>query len=139
MSETKARVLSVGQCSPDHSQITLLLETVAGAEPDAADSSGTAFEAARAGGYDLILVNRVFDATGESGLDLIAKLKEDSATKGTPVMLVSNLADAQEEAERLGALPGFGKAALAAPETEELLRAVFSAEASKNTIKGVQR
>ena len=83
MSETKSRVLSVGQCSPDHSQITRLLESVAGAGPDAADSASTALEAARAGGYDLILINRVFDATGESGLDLIAKLKEDAATTGT--------------------------------------------------------
>ena len=129
MSEQKPRVLSFGQCGPDHSQITRLLETVAGTGPDSADSVGESIEAARSGGYDLILVNRVFDATGERGLDLIAKLKEDAATRGTPVMLVSNLTDAQEEAEQLGALPGFGKAALAARETEDLLRAVFSARA----------
>jgi len=34
-----------------------------------------------------------------------------------PVMLVSNFADAQAQAVESGALPGFGKAALNAPET----------------------
>jgi CheY-like chemotaxis protein len=131
MSDTKARVLDVGQCGPDHSQITRLLQTVADARADAADSMTAALEAARSGGYDLILVNRVFDATGESGLDLIARLRDDAATKNTPVMLVSNHADAQEAAGRLGALPGFGKAALGAPGTAERLRGVLAAKASK--------
>jgi hypothetical protein len=40
-------------------------------------------------------------------------------------MLVSNYADAQQQAETAGALPGFGKSSLRTPETRERLRAVL--------------
>ena len=62
--------------------------------------------------YDLVLVNRVLDEDGSSGLELIRALKHDPALADVPVMLVSNHADAQEAAFDLGASPGFGKASL---------------------------
>ena len=44
----------------------------------------------RAGEFDLVLVNRVLDADGSSGLDLIRAIKADPDLANVPVMLVSN-------------------------------------------------
>jgi two-component system chemotaxis response regulator CheY len=61
---------------------------------------------------DLVLVNRIGDDDGASGLELIRTIKADPALSTLHVMLVSNFADAQTEAIGLGALPGFGKSEL---------------------------
>ncbi len=103
------RVLDVGQCGFDHGSIARHLQKSYGAEVTAADSAGQALVTLRAGGFDLVLVNRVFDGDGSPGLDLIRSIKADPDLAGTPVMLVSNYPDAQAEAKQLGALPGFGK------------------------------
>jgi two-component system chemotaxis response regulator CheY len=73
-------------------------------------------------------VNRVSDADGSPGIELIRALKADPGLAGVPVMLVSNYADAQAQAVALGALPGFGKADLTAPETTEKLRSALGSE-----------
>ena len=108
------RVLSVGQCSFDHGNLSRVLRAELGAEVVPAATAEEALAAARRGGFALVLVNRVFDADGGSGLELIPRLKEAAEV---PVMLVSNFADAQEKAVEAGAVPGFGKATLSAPET----------------------
>ena len=69
--------------------------------------------------YDLVLVNRVFDADGDSGLEFIAAIKASGDT--TPMMLVSDYADAQAQAVAKGAMPGFGKSMLGRSELRELL------------------
>ena len=74
---------------------------------------------------DLILVNRIFDLTGEEGLNFIRDHLAGPA-KLIPVILISNYADAQESAVALGARRGFGKAALNSPETEKILREFLS-------------
>jgi hypothetical protein len=76
---------------------------------DSADSATEAITSLQQTHYDLVLVNRVFDANGDSGLKLIKQLKGDSNLKVTPVMLISNYPDAQADAQAAGALPGFGK------------------------------
>ena len=106
------RVLSVGQCFADHSGITRALRGAFGAEILAADSARQALEQLRRESYALVLVNRVFDADGSSGLELIRTLKADEQLRTVPVMLVSNYDDAQTQAVQAGAMPGFGKAAL---------------------------
>ena len=106
------RVLNVGQCGFDHGSIARHLKAGYGAEVTAADSAGAALTSLRAGGFDLVLVNRVFDADGTKGVDLIRALKADPELASIPVMLVSDYAEAQEEAAGLGALPGFGKGAV---------------------------
>lgn len=118
------RVLSFGQCGFDHGAISRLLNSL-GAEAVAADTADRLMHAARQSLPDLILVNRIGDTDGSSGLELIKKLKSDPELKRVPVMLVSNYPDAQQEAEKLGALPGFGKSALSSPDTESLLRSVL--------------
>ncbi len=116
-------VLSVGQCGFDHGSIAATL-----AKHFACDVTpvATAAEAERrlAAGPppDLVLVNRRFDADGDDGLALIRTLKQSPARAAVPVMLVSNYAEDQTQAEAAGAAPGFGKAELARPETLDKLR-----------------
>ncbi len=121
---TRPRILSVGQCSYDHGQISRQLEKRLGVEVKGADTHDEAMHAAKLGGVDLILVNRVGDSDGASGLDLIRALKGDPETSDVPVMLVSNYDWAQQEAVGLGALPGFGKAQLASGSLPEGLEAI---------------
>ncbi len=75
---------------------------------------GQALTSLRAGEFDLVLVNRIFDGDGSKGIELIRAIKADPHLARTPVMLVSNYAEAQAEAKELGALPGFGKGDLGA-------------------------
>jgi two-component system chemotaxis response regulator CheY len=113
------RVLSVGQCGADHGSIAWTLQRAFGAEVVPAETAASARALLQCGGFDLVLVNRVFDADGDGGLAFVRDIKADAALAALPVMLVSNYADAQDEAVRAGALPGFGKAALGAPEILE--------------------
>ncbi len=113
---TAKRVLSVGQCMADHGSIRRVLSQQFGAEVVPADSIDEALERLRGGGFDLVLVNRVFDADGTSGVDLVRRVKADPELAAVPVMLVSNYADAQEQAVAAGAVPGFGKASLGHPD-----------------------
>lgn len=114
-------VLSVGQCVPDHGGISRLLKSF-DVDLAAADTIADALQLLRQQPRALVLVNRIFDATAENGLDLIRQIKADPGLAATPVMLVSNHADAQREAVALGAAAGFGKAALHAPATRECLQ-----------------
>src|SRR3712207_6703021 len=104
------RVLSVGQCAADSMLIKSFLKREFAAEVQSADSADEAMAMLHNGPFDLVLVNRVFDADGGSGLELIKAVKSDPATGKIPVMLVSNYADAQQRAVDAGAEPGFGKA-----------------------------
>jgi two-component system chemotaxis response regulator CheY len=117
---TRKRVLSIGQCYADHISISRLLQREFEAEVVPAEEAAQAL--AESEPYDLILVNRVLDADGTSGLDVIRELKTIGTLGRVPVMLVSNHQDAQREAVELGALPGFGKSALDHPRTIERLR-----------------
>ena len=121
MSTTEPRVLDVGQCDFDHDNISHMLSKEFGADVTRAATYEEAFRAVRAGHYDLVLVNRVLDADGASGLDLIQRLLANKDTRATPTMLVSNYADAQDAAVALGATRGFGKNTLTSSETRELL------------------
>ncbi len=115
------RVLSVGQCMADHGGISRILKQVS-AEAVPADTAEEAMRRMRQEAFALVLVNRVFDATGEGGLDFIRAVKADPQLHQARVMLVSNFPEAQEEAVAAGAIPGFGKDHLRDPETLDLLR-----------------
>jgi CheY-like chemotaxis protein len=119
------QVLSVGQCAADHGSVRRLLQGAFGATVVRADTAAEAFAELRRTAFDLVLVNRVLDYDGSAGLDLIRQLNADEALRHVPVMLVSNHADAQEEAESAGARRGFGKAELNRPETAARLREIL--------------
>ena len=113
------KILSVGQCNMDHASISLVLRGL-GVEVTRANTAADALKSLKGGAYSLVLVNRIFDADGDSGLALIKKVKAEVPEQ--PVMLVSNYADAQKEAQAAGAVPGFGKSALDRPEILEALK-----------------
>lgn len=121
-------VLSIGQCGYDDSRIGQLVRTALGATLDRASSPEDAQRKIAEKKYDLILVNRVFDAGTGMGVDFISELKKNNP-EAPPVMLVSDYADAQAIAIANGAAPGFGKSAIAAPETAEALRAAVKSPA----------
>jgi two-component system chemotaxis response regulator CheY len=116
------RVLSLGQCGADHGAISRLLASQFGAEVVAAATADEALAHLQRDDFALVLVNRILDYDGRSGLDFIARLKADEQFQSLPVMLVSNYTDAQAEAARSGALPGFGKSQLTSPTTVARLR-----------------
>ena len=87
-----------------------------------ASTLAEALQRLRREAYALVLVNRIFDADGDSGVELIRRVKADEALRSIPVLLVSNYADAQREAVDAGAEPGFGKAALGRPEMLDRVR-----------------
>ena len=95
------------------------------ADVEQAANSEEAFRAVRAGHFDLVLVNRILDADGTSGLDLIQRLRSHKETLATPVMLVSNYAEAQDAAVALGAKRGFGKDAMTNRETRDPLASLL--------------
>jgi len=109
------RVLSVGQCFADHSGITRVLRGSFGAVVVAADSTQDALDKLREGTFALVLVNRLLDADGSSGMNVIRAIKAEESLRSVPVMLVSNYEEAQAQAVQAGAVSGFGKAALGQP------------------------
>jgi CheY-like chemotaxis protein len=127
METESPRVLNVGQCGFDHSSISSYLADRFGAHVERAESFDDARQALRGGRFNLVLVNRVLDLDGSSGLELIQTLKEDpqEPLKATPVMLVSDYPEAQRMAVELGAEPGFGKSEIQSPATFDRLKALL--------------
>jgi two-component system chemotaxis response regulator CheY len=111
------KVLDVGQCGPDHWSISNLLLKNFSVDIAQADSFDEAISMARESSFDLILINRILDADGSPGLDILRVLKSEPATADVPVMLVSNFEDSQQEAISMGAVRGFGKSELNKPTT----------------------
>ncbi len=119
------RVLSVGQCSADHSALARTFRSHFGAEVVSADSAAEALGLMEGEAFDLVLVNRVFDADGTSGLEFLRQLTQEPPRANVPVMLVSNHDWAQDEAVKAGARHGFGKASLGQPQMLARVREVL--------------
>ncbi len=123
MEQQKPKILDVGQCDLDHGNISRMLQSSLQADVDRAHNMSQALSAIRDHDYNLVLVNRIFDADGQEGQELISQVKEASFGKYVKIMLVSNFDDAQDAAIALGAVRGFGKNAIGEPATIELLQA----------------
>ena len=121
-----SRVLSIGQCGFDHGAIRHQLQTWFNAEVIPAHDRSSALAAALEGPWALILVNRVLDADGSPGLEIIHALKADPRTASIPVMLVTNYPEHQQQAALAGAALGFGKATLSDAETRARLAAFLA-------------
>ena len=122
----KRKVLDVGQCNADNSRISQLLQKHFDAQVDRSHSLDEAVKAATSTAYDLILINRLLDANGSAGMDVLASLKSNPASADIPVMIVSNYQEAQDQAVQNGAVAGFGKAALDSADTLEKLSQYLS-------------
>src|SRR5690606_35283169 len=121
----RPRVLSVGNCGFDHRALSEMLQQYFSGEVDAAATARDALRKITQTTYDLVLVKRQFDADGDSGLDLIRRIKSEPAHQEMPVMLISNYPEYQKVAVAAGALPGFGKAELGRVETRERVKAAL--------------
>ncbi len=125
-------VALIGHCSPDSWMLKSVVErAIPGARIERVNDQTGLEEAARTA--DVLLVNRVLDGTfsSDSGIGLIASLRE-APTRRAELLLISNLPDAQAQAEEAGALPGFGKAnAGSAIAAERLAAAVAKAKGSR--------
>lgn len=121
MSDLRNRVLDVGNCNPDHASIRMILERHFRVDIDRVMFVDEAIERMRATAYDLVLFNRLIFEDQSEGIELVRRAKVDSTVKPAPMMMISNYADAQAAAVEAGAVPGFGKAAVAKAATVDLL------------------
>ena len=117
------RILDVGQCGFDGPRMATLWHEKLDAKVDRSPGLADAEKKLKLNQYNIILVNRVLAADGSSGIEVIEALLKETKT---PVMLVSDHLEAQDEAVALGAVRGFGKAHLGEPETLELVRQAAS-------------
>jgi len=127
----KSHVLSIGQCTPDDAGLARVLATEADAHLDRARSGEDARALLAEKKYELVLVNRILDADGSSGVELIAALAREAHMP--PLMLVSDYAEAQAQAVANGARMGFGKSTLHTPEVGQLLRQALHSDARAGT------
>ena len=116
------RILSVGNCGPDHVALQRLLRQHFVVELQSADGLQDALAACRATTFDLVLVNRLMDRDGSEGLEIIRAIKSEDALREVPVLMITNYPEHQQAAVAVGAVRGFGKANLHAPETLSCLR-----------------
>jgi CheY-like chemotaxis protein len=119
------RILDVGQCGFDHAAIHDFIQHVVSSTVDAAGTPEETQKLMEMNRYHLVLINRILDRDGSSGIELIKQLRQ--IPDCPPLMLVSNLPDAQAKAIAAGALQGFGKATIHLPQTAEHLREVLKA------------
>jgi CheY-like chemotaxis protein len=103
------QVLSVGQCVPDQSAIARFLKSAFDVLITTSDTGPEALDLLRKQQFDLVLINRKLDIDYSDGSDVLRAIKADPAIAATPVMLVTNFAEYQDNAVALGAVPGFGK------------------------------
>jgi CheY-like chemotaxis protein len=123
MADTAARVLDVGNCDHDHALIRGMLTEHFDVVVDRAASVEDAIDRMRSRHYDLVLFNRMIDSNGREGIELVRQAKADGLLAAMPVMMISNLREAQEACVAAGGQRGFGKAALKESSTIELLAA----------------
>jgi len=113
----KKTVLDVGNCRSDHAWIAATLKSHFDVEVLRAATAQEAIQAMDSRSIDLVLVNRRIDGDGSEGIELVRRLKQSPSSAATPVMLISNYAEAQAAAIAAGAEQGFGKDDLDSPET----------------------
>ncbi|MFN9345824.1 MAG: response regulator [Planctomycetota bacterium] len=118
-------VLDVGNCGPDHSAISAMLRKHFDVEILRADQLSDTLATLQRQEVDLILINRKLDIDYSDGIEILQAVKRSDAYRDIPVMLITNYAEHQQQAIAAGAILGFGKLELNAPETLKRLEAVL--------------
>ena len=112
-------VLSVGQCRPDSAAIGHYLRSNFAVEVVTADTAAAAMQLLANRDFQLVLLNRILDADGTEGMQILRDIRQQDRWSDVPVMLVSNYPEWQQKAIAAGAIAGFGKAELNRPETRQ--------------------
>ena len=116
------QVLDVGNCGPDHAAITKMLQDRFSVKITQSHSPSQTLQLLESQAFDLVLINRKLDQDYTDGIEIIRKMKSSERFAEIPVMLITNYAEHQDEAEKAGAFRGFGKLELNATETFEKLQ-----------------
>ena len=129
------KIALVGHCGPDSSYLRMTVSKVGRDIQVLSADDDEELKRLLDGGVDLLLLNRQleFGFSDHEGVSLIRTLREKYPRVKT--MLVSNYPDAQQEAVRAGAFPGFGKRELGSPRVGELIRGAL-AEEGQNAGRG---
>ena len=114
-------VLDIGNCNPDHSSIQRMLTSKYDVVVLRAHQLSDALELLGKQKVDLIVINRKLDIDYSDGIEILRHLKQDSATKSIPAMIITNYPEQQLAAVAEGAEYGFGKLEYAQPSTHERL------------------
>jgi two-component system, chemotaxis family, chemotaxis protein CheY len=128
-----ASVLEVGNCDPDHGMIKQMLSENFEVRIDRVMFVHDALARMREKRYDLVFFNRLIFEDGSEGIDLLKKAKSDPALKDTPIMMISNFEDSQAASVAAGGEPGFGKKAVFADATIQLLSRYLSRKTLANS------
>ena len=129
MSDNEKIVALVGHCGPDSSYLRM---AVSGAAPGArvimVDSNKELDQALKED-LDLLMFNRVLEIGFDEsdGIALMGKVKQKKPDQ--VVMMISNYPEAQEAAEKLGAVPGFGKREVGSDKSRQRIRAALGIDA----------
>ncbi|MBX3394637.1 MAG: response regulator [Phycisphaerae bacterium] len=121
MGNANSSVLDVGNCDPDHGMIRKMLLKHFDVEIDRVMFVDEAIEKLRKRSYDLVMFNRLIFDDGSEGIELLRRAKVEPSLAATPMMMISNFAEAQARAVAAGGVPGFGKDSIFAESTCELL------------------
>lgn len=118
------RVLDIGNCGPDHHSLTMMVTQNFDAVVDRAHRADDALALLAQNDYSLVVVNRLLDEDGSSGMNVVKQVQETHAD--LPVMLVTNYDQHQRAAVAAGCRPGYGKNDLFSQSTIELFKNYLS-------------
>ena len=114
-------LLDCGNCGPDFNAIRQMAESNFGANVIQSHASKDTLEILRSQHVDLVTVNRKLDCDYSDGLEVIKAIRADPELGSVPLMLVTNFEEHQQAAIEAGCVRGFGKLAIADPNTLDLL------------------
>ena len=123
---SKRIVLDVGNCGPDHTSIKRMLTSSFEVEVIRADALNDTLNQLRNHDVSLVLINRKLDIDYSDGMEILKAIKANQDFSDTPIMLVTNYEEHQDQAVDAGALRGFGKLQLSDDQTQNRLAAVLS-------------
>lgn len=128
-------IVLVGHCMADSSMLgSVVGRAVPGARVVKCGAMGEFDRLAGEGA--VMLINRVPEGSfeGATGVELVERVVQRGGA--ARAMLVSDYASAQAEAEKAGAMPGFGKSRCGSSEAAERLKAAAQAAANAVGTKG---
>lgn len=121
-------VVLVGHCGPDSSFLRMAVSGAAPGSIVAMADSEAELDAAVEKGADLLLFNRVmeFGFDERDGVELLARTRRNHPE--IKVMMISNYPETQQDAEKAGAVPGFGKREVGSDNSRQRIRQALGLE-----------